>query len=95
MPKMIGKIFIFLIVLELLLFVGMILTSMTDQTPPSISSFFYWTLKYIFGFPLVLVKNEYPFFLDSKHVPAIGWVLILVNNFILSLGIWQILKLFS
>ena len=91
----IGKIFLVLIVVDVLFFVGMIVTSMTDEPPPSISNFFYWTLKYILGFPLVIIKKEYPFFLDSKHMPVIAFLLIVLNNFILSIGIWKIRKLFA
>jgi hypothetical protein len=91
----VGKIFLVLFVVDVLFFVGMIVTSMTDEPPPSISKFFYWTLKYILGFPLVIIKGEYPFFLDSKHMPVIAFFLIALNNLILSMGIWKIRKLFN
>ena len=89
------KIFIALFIVDVLFFVSMIATSMTDEPPTSISHFFYWTLKYILGFPLVIIKGDYPFFLDSKHIPVIAFFLIALNNLILSMGIWKIKKLFN
>jgi len=91
----IGKIFLGLFVVDLLVFVGMIATSMTDEPPPSISKFFYWTLKHILSFPMVIIHSEYPFFLDRKQMPMIAFFLIALNNFILSVGIWRIRKLFN
>ena len=36
---------------------------MTDEKPVLIARFFYVILKYVFGFPVSLINNEYPFFL--------------------------------
>lgn len=84
-----------LIGIEVILFFGMIVTSMTDEKPPVVSRFFYLTLKYVFGFPLVLINRNYPFFLDSKNMPAIAIVLIIINNLLLALLIfWLVKKLF-
>ena len=82
-----------LIILELVCFVGMFMCVMSDEPPPKtavmIGRFFYGTLKYIFGFPLVLINSNYPFYLDSSS----PWMifLALINNSILSLLIITLL----
>lgn len=91
----IGKIFLIIFVIDILFFIGMIATSMIDEQPPSISKFFYWTLKYILGFPLVCIKGEYPFFLKSEQMPIIAIFLIGINNLILSVGVLKIKKIFN
>lgn len=94
MIKSIGKIIGILFAVDLILFLGMVLTAMTDEKPPAISGAFYWTLKYIFGFPLVILNKEYPFFLDNNHMPIIAIFLIILNDIILAYAIWGIRKAF-
>ena len=50
---------------------------MTDEKPVLIARFFYIILKYVFGFPVSLNNNEYPFFLDSIKMPTYGFLLII------------------
>ena len=95
MLKETGKIVGILILLELVLFLAMIITGMTDEKPPAIGEVFYWALKYIFGFPLVLLNEDYPFFLDRKNMPGIAIILIITNNIIISLIIMALKKRFS
>ena len=90
--KYILKVIGILIGIEIILFLGMIVTSMTDEKPPFISRAFYWALKYVFGFPLVLINENYPFFLDSKEIPSIAIVLIIINNLILAFIVFGIFK---
>lgn len=94
MVKSVIKIVGVLAITELILFVAMIVTSMTDEKPPAIARIFYWTLKYILGFPLFLINGEYPFFLDSKHMPIYSLILIIINNIILAFIIIGIRKMF-
>jgi len=82
-------------VIELILFASMIVTSVTDEKPPLISHFFYWTLKYIFGFPLVFLNNNYPYFLDGTDLPAKAIFLILLNNVMLAFSLTGILSLWK
>jgi hypothetical protein len=81
-----------LIGIEVLLFLGMMITSMTDQKPPGISKNFYLILKYVFGFPLVLINKDYPFFLENKNMPTLAIVLIIVNNLLFAFLIYWIFK---
>lgn len=92
MIKSVLKIFGVLIVVEIILFFGMLTTSMTDEQPPYISRFFYWTLKNIFGFPLVLINDEYPFFLDNKNFSLLAIFLIIINNLIWVILIGSIIQ---
>jgi hypothetical protein len=74
------------------MFIGMVTTAMTDEKPPIISRVFYWTLKYLLGFPMVLFNNQYPFFLDSSRMPTMAIFLVIFNNIILAFLIWSIRK---
>jgi hypothetical protein len=73
MLRTIIKCFAILSGVELLLFLGLIATSMSDDKPAAIADYFYWVLKYPLGFPLVLLNGEYPYFLDhgGKAIEAI------------------------
>lgn len=95
MIKYVLKTVAILIGVEAILFCAMIITSMTDEKPPFISRVFYWLLKYVFGFPLVLINRDYPFFLDSKHIPGVAIFLIIINNLLLAFAIfWVVKKIF-
>jgi|SRR5450432_207446 hypothetical protein len=85
MVKLISKCVGILLVIEIILFISMVATSMTDEKPPAIGHYFYWTLKYIFGFPLVYLNKDYPYFLDSRKMPFGAIFLIIINNLILAL----------
>ena len=95
MIKSISKIFGVLVALDIIMFFGMIVTAMTDERPPAIGRVFHLILKYILGFPLVIINNHYPFLLDDKQMPSIGILLIILNNIILSFIIWGIIKAFK
>ena len=56
---------------------------MTDEKPVLIARFFYVILKYVFGFPVSLINNEYPFFFDSIKMPTYGFLLIILNNLLI------------
>ena len=94
MIKSIGKILGVLLILDFIIFLGMITTAMTDEKPSAVGKVFYWILKYILGFPLVIINNRYPFYLEATHIPAISVALIILNNFILAFIIWSIKKTF-
>jgi hypothetical protein len=81
-------------VIEAILFIGVILTSMTDEKPPAISRYFYIILKYVFGFPLVMINSAFPFFLDSHEFRLSAIFMTILNNLILAFGIYQILQIF-
>jgi hypothetical protein len=65
---------------ELMLFGIMIATSMTDEEISFIPGLIYWVFKNVLSLPVSLLKEEYPFFLDSKRFPPYGLLLIIVNN---------------
>jgi hypothetical protein len=95
MLKTIIKWISLLLAIEFILFVSMIATSMTDERPPAIGHIFYWVLKYIFGFPLVYLNKDYPYFLDSQHMPVGALFLIILNNLILVLSFIGITKIYK
>jgi hypothetical protein len=84
MLKAIVKCFGILVAIELLLFIGFIATVMTDEKPPAISELFYWPLKYIFSFPLVLINHDFPFFLEGGDSIMAVIFLGTLNNLILA-----------
>jgi hypothetical protein len=67
-------------------------TSMSDQQALPIAGIFYWILHYVAGFPLPLIDRRYPFFLESTNFTA-SLVFVAVNNAILALLIWYIIKM--
>ena len=81
--KSLVKIVLLLSVIEIFLFLLLIFTSMTDEKPVLIARFFYVILKYVFGFPVSLINNEYPFFFDSIKMPTYGFLLIILNNLLI------------
>ncbi|PWT75187.1 MAG: hypothetical protein C5B59_09520 [Bacteroidetes bacterium] len=81
--------------IEVVLLTGLILTSMTDERPPAIAGYIGWVLRYPFGFPLVLVNQNYPYFLNGGATPI--WFVIpfvIFNDFLLALGIIGFISLF-
>jgi hypothetical protein len=66
---------------------------MTDEKPVLIARFFYIILKYVFGFPVSLNNNEYPFFLDSIKMPTYGFLLIILNNLLIALIILAVSRI--
>jgi hypothetical protein len=93
--RAIYKCFFILLGVEFLLFVGLIATAMTDSKPPAIAGWFYWPLRYIFSFPLVLINDNYPYFLDRGGTTMQFVFLGLLNNVILAcmlIGIFAIWK---
>jgi hypothetical protein len=95
MYRTVRRIIIALLLIEAVLFVAMILTSMTDSKPLIIDQYFYWALKYVFGFPLVLIDPDYPFFLNSQTFPVTAIFMVILNNLILAIGIYGISQFVS
>jgi len=76
------KILLILIGIEVLLIIVMIFFLMSDEPTNPVGRTLYIGLKYVLGFPLVLINENYPFFLDSKKMPNEMIPLVLLNNFI-------------
>lgn len=95
MVKSIIKLVVILSGIDLILFVAMIIMSMTDETPSLFGQLIHWLLKYIAGFPIVFVNNHYPFFLEEPHIPIYAIVLVLTNNIVLSVLVKAIKMLFK
>lgn len=53
---------------------------MTDEPVGFIGSTSYKFLKYILGFPLVLIDNDYPFFLDKSKPPTLLMIFLIIVN---------------
>lgn len=77
---------------QVILFVLMMSTAMSDESAPTISRGFYFLLKYILGLPLVLINTNYPFFLDSDKMPIIIFPFVAINNLLVALVYWWIFK---
>jgi hypothetical protein len=58
----------------------MMAISMTDEGISFIPGLIYWVFKNVLSLPVSLLKEEYPFFLDSRRFPPYGTLLIIVNN---------------
>ena len=71
-----------LIGIQLLVFVVMIVFVMSDEPANPIGSSLHYILKYILGFPLVIINDSYPFFLNSQEMPKMMIPLILINDLI-------------
>lgn len=96
MLKQICKISLLLCAMDAGVFLVMVITSMTDDKISALTHSAYWVLKYVLGFPMVLVKSDFPFFLDSIHLPIHPILIILsilLNNLILSGPIVLLLRL--
>ena len=78
--------------LDILFFWGLIFTSMTDERPSVLADGIYWVLKFILGFPLVLINEKYPFFIDSPKFGLFALSLVIFNNIILSLFFYKLIK---
>ncbi len=95
MLKSLTRIFFILLGVDVILFFCTLATAMTAGHPPPISHTFYWLLNYVAGFPLALINSDYPFFLQSNHFPPAALLLTAVNNAILALLIWWIIKVIN
>ena len=79
---------------EVLLFIVMIFFLMSDEPTNPVGRALYLGIKYILGFPLVLINDNYPFFLDSKKMPNEMIPLVLLNNLIQAIIIVAIRSFF-
>ncbi len=89
------RIFFLLGFIELILFILMIFFAMTDEPVSAVGNLSFFSLKYVLGFPMVLINESYPFFLHSQNAPSERLPLILVNNFLqasLILGLLKFLR---
>ena len=73
------KTFFILVGIEVLLFFLMIFFVMTDESVGAIGKSLGYIVKYILGFPLVLLNKEYPFFINYNKPPNYMIPLIILN----------------
>lgn len=85
------KIFFAIAVAEFLFFILMISFIMSDEPIGLIGKSLVIVVKYILGFPLVLLNNEYPFFLDRNKIPN-DMILLVLLNLIIQTGIVFFIK---
>ena len=78
----VGLIFLILIAVQVVLFVLIIFLAMTDARPVPFLRHFYWLFQNVLGFPLVLVNERFPYFLDAPKAPLFLFPLILLNTFL-------------
>lgn len=77
--------------IESVLFVTMIFFLMTDESIGVIGKSLSFIVKYIMGFPLVLINNNYPFFLDCNKPPSY-MIFLIIGNLIVHAGIVLLVK---
>lgn len=73
------KVGLILVSLEMALFLVMIFFLMADEPVGIIGKSICAAVKYVLGFPLVLINDDYPFFLNSSKPPAIMFPLLILN----------------
>lgn len=90
----IGK---FLMFYEIISFMIGIVFAMNDGPRPKITDVIALNLQYICGFPLVLINDQYPFFLDSGKAVSSNKILLMwgVNFLCQILFIYIIKKMFA
>ena len=65
--------------IEFLLFLLMIFFVMTDESISTACDWIHNLFKYVAGFPLVLINEDYPFFLEYNKMPISMIPLTLLN----------------
>lgn len=89
------KFFGILFGIEVLLFIVFIAIAMTYDKVPAITDFVYWTLKYPLSFPIRLLNQDYPYFIDGRGNLIEAILLSALNNLILAgtgAGMLQVYK---
>jgi len=76
------KIFFAIAAIEFLFFIMMIFFVMTDQPIGTVGSSLGVVIKYVLGFPLVLINDEYPFFINTNKPSFYMMQLVILNLFI-------------
>ena len=83
--KKVLKLFAGLFLLDLIAFAVLIFYSMSDEAPSKVIKPVFYFIKYCLGFPLVLINNKSPFFLNEDNINRIALIsLVVLNNFLLS-----------
>lgn len=91
----IAKIALILAGIEILSFFLMIFFLMTDETVGAIGKTLVFIVKFVFGFPMVLVDSNLPFFLESKEFPTYMIPLAIINLIIQATLVTVIKKLIT
>ena len=73
-----------------LVFIVMLFSVMTDEAVPLFGRTAHFALKYLCGFPLVLLRSDFSFFLGSNVFTWISIPLSILNAVI---QVWIVLKL--
>ncbi len=66
---------------------------MTDEALSKFAVLQGYVFKYICGFPMVLLNGDYPYFLNSSHMPGYGWLLIFANTILQTIAAILIIRL--
>lgn len=77
--------------IEIIFFILMIFFVMTDLPIGVIGKSLGVFVKYVLGFPLVLLNSEYPFFINSSKPPNY-MILLIILNLIIQTGIILFIK---
>lgn len=73
------KLFFIILSIDILMMVLFVILHMTDGSLTILTYIQEKLLKYICGFPLVLINNEYPFFLSSVSLPRYMFPIVVAN----------------
>jgi len=92
--KLFRNIFIGTIIVDFIGWFLLVSATMTDEPVPPIAQDYYFFVHYVLGFPLVFINEKLPFFLEAKEFTILLPISITINNSIISLMIYSIIKFF-
>lgn len=91
--KLFIKIFFIICLFNAVMFACFLFLHITDEALSTIAVQQGYTFKYFCGFPLVLFNGDYPYFLNSSHMPDYGWLMILGNTILQTIAVMIIIRL--
>lgn len=89
------KIGMIIFAIDIIVFVLMIFLSMSDSKTPEIANVLFFILKNILSFPLSLLNNNLPFYLECRELPRYIFISVPVNIILQSIFCFLITKLFK
>lgn len=89
------KVFLWVFGFQIFIFALMIFFVMTDERIGFIGKSLGLIVKYVLGFPLVLINQEYPFFLDRGNPPNYFILLVFLNLLIQTGAVVLVQKAFQ
>ena len=89
------KIGMIIFAVDIIVFVLMVVLSMSDSRSPEIANVLFFILKNILSFPLLLLNNNLPFYLECRELPQYIFISVPINIILQSIFCFLIIKLFK